>query len=523
MSATRKSTAGKGALLFYPCLFLFCLVFIELFSYTTSHINPYLYGYDSSYFQTVGYAWAHGTVPYSGFFDNKGPLLFLINMLPVLTPLPRTVLVLFQTLSMSIGLALVIKLLRKYCNTPVTIFTLIALLSYWSYMINGGNLTEEYSVTLTLIPMYFEIPWILANFDKKNDANIEHPLHYAFLDGISFGLISMLLIKNSIFLCTTVFCISVKLLLQRKFINLFYNLAAGVAGTAIAILPFFFYFMAKGNLNAMIYSIFFFNFSYLKETGGGLSFPLKLLTFLIPEFALILSGIAATLKKRYFLFSFSLLSVSAASFQFIKSAQFKHYFMLGAPLIPISVIILEYLKNRSLLGSTADSGSHRSEIAWKFLYGFLYLLLLLCPLVAVLYTPRQLSSYSPEAIDECRKHYGLLSSIVEDVPHDELNDIFVYNLSGPQGIYFIANEATPSWPHPLLTEFHTSFDSSISCDAVEYVKKAAPKRILSGGEINSEEFLELLEKNYHKAKEVETAIDIPMVIDIVPLTLWERN
>ena len=61
-------------------------------------INPYLYHYDSAYFQSVGKLWLSGTIPYRDFFDNKGPLLFLINAMAYIFPFPRLVLLLVESI-----------------------------------------------------------------------------------------------------------------------------------------------------------------------------------------------------------------------------------------------------------------------------------------------------------------------------------------------------------------------------------------------------------------------------------------
>lgn len=68
-------------------IFLFGIVsttavlFLMLFSYSTSPCFPWSFGWDSAFFQLVGRGMAEGKVPYRDFFDMKGPWLFLIQYL----------------------------------------------------------------------------------------------------------------------------------------------------------------------------------------------------------------------------------------------------------------------------------------------------------------------------------------------------------------------------------------------------------------------------------------------------------
>ena len=94
---TKRNLAVYGVLLPLK-LFILSLLFLTFFSYSVSIINPYLFHYDSAYFQSVGKLWMSGIVPYRDFFDNKGPLLFLINAVAYIFPFPRFFLLLLEAL-----------------------------------------------------------------------------------------------------------------------------------------------------------------------------------------------------------------------------------------------------------------------------------------------------------------------------------------------------------------------------------------------------------------------------------------
>ena len=55
-------------------------LFLMLFSIATNPFANTSSG-DSAIFSYVGLRWCEGFVPYRDYFDHKGPMIFLINML----------------------------------------------------------------------------------------------------------------------------------------------------------------------------------------------------------------------------------------------------------------------------------------------------------------------------------------------------------------------------------------------------------------------------------------------------------
>ena len=57
------------------------VLFVLIFSFSTSPLYVDYWGSDSAQFQTIGMAWASGKVPYRDIFDHKGPFIFWVNMI----------------------------------------------------------------------------------------------------------------------------------------------------------------------------------------------------------------------------------------------------------------------------------------------------------------------------------------------------------------------------------------------------------------------------------------------------------
>ena len=62
---------------------LLAAVFVLFFGECNTPLGPRV-GSDNAMYLTMGTALANGYAPYSDIFDHKGPLLFLLQMLPQL-------------------------------------------------------------------------------------------------------------------------------------------------------------------------------------------------------------------------------------------------------------------------------------------------------------------------------------------------------------------------------------------------------------------------------------------------------
>ena len=65
----------------YILLGIVAILYILIFSTTTSPLFGEPFAGDSSMFQTIGKYWAQGSLPYVDLWDSKGPVIFFINAL----------------------------------------------------------------------------------------------------------------------------------------------------------------------------------------------------------------------------------------------------------------------------------------------------------------------------------------------------------------------------------------------------------------------------------------------------------
>lgn len=296
MAQTKRLAIGTMAV-----LWLSGICFLLLFSYMTSPLFPWAYGWDSAFFQLVGSGMTKGYLPYRDFYDMKGPWLFFIEYAAQLLCYGRTGVFILQCVSLCAVLSLSYAIHRKYfyggiesgavsnaagsdgnggiktgiagivCSLAIALPLFIVL----SATMEGGNLTEEWSLPFLFLPIYLSLDFIMG--ERK-----EHKPLYGFVYGVCFGVIAFIRVTNAVMICAIALTVMVYLIKDRQWKNLWHNAGAFLLGMAAAFLPPLIYFGYHGEAGSMLRCVFVFGFVYGTEgfqigTGG-----IYLLTLLFP-------------------------------------------------------------------------------------------------------------------------------------------------------------------------------------------------------------------------------------------------
>ncbi len=262
------------------------LVFLLLFSYMTSPLFPYAHGWDSAFFQLVGAGMTKGLLPYRDFFDMKGPWLFFFQYIGQLLCYGKTGVFLVQCVNMGVVLWLLGKIYAKYYQGSGIWHNLLVLVPFGILLaatMEGGNLTEEWSLAFLFFPLYLSMEFFAE--EKRH-----HKAGYAFWYGLSFGVLALIRITNAVLLCAVVFAVAACLAAMGQWKNLAQNAAAFMAGTVIAFLVPLAVFGSFGEAGNMLYCTFVFGFVYGTEGFGFGAGTLFLLTLALPLSALFVSG-----------------------------------------------------------------------------------------------------------------------------------------------------------------------------------------------------------------------------------------
>lgn len=263
------------------------ILFLLLFSYMTSPLFPWAYGWDSAFFQLVGAGMTKGYLPYRDFFDMKGPWLFLIEYLGELLWYGKTGIFLVQCISFGITLLLCCLIYQKFFGGKglfKSFLTLVPLYIVMASTMEGGNLTEEWSLPFLFLSLYLALNFVMG--EEKT-----HNPWYALVYGICFGVLALIRITNSVLICAIVLTALIFLIAGRRWINLLWNAAAFLGGAAIAFLIPMLYFGYFGEIKSMLYCTFVFGFVYGTEGFGFGTGMLFLITLWLSCGVCLITGV----------------------------------------------------------------------------------------------------------------------------------------------------------------------------------------------------------------------------------------
>lgn len=333
MELSRRCRLG----LYSAAVLLSAFLGVLFFSETTSPLY-HDWGYDSAMFQTIGKYWAEGTLPYTGLFDHKGPIIFLINAAGYALA-GRTGVFALQVVFLAASEWLAYRMLRPRFSRAVALGAALLLPVVLAANWSEGNTTEEYILPL-LFASYSYI-YIYIDGIYKNNC-VEHKPRYAFLYGVCFAFALMTRVTNALGVCVGVAIITVLLAVRGRWRNLAANAAAFIAGAAVLIVPLCVYFAAHGALYDMWYGTLLFNLDYSAASGTEISGLVSLLVLLrrnIAGWCLIFAAAwGLVFKKRGRGASAFWLAVAGVNTLFIYTLNdYAHY---GIVLLPFAYLAL---------------------------------------------------------------------------------------------------------------------------------------------------------------------------------------
>ena len=241
---------------YYWFLALISFVFVLLFSRATSPLYAYV-GYDAAIFKQMGLAILKGKTIYLDYFDNKGCLLYFLHALCLWLGGDFVILI-FQTVSLTISLILLDKIISLYKEGASRLYVLLAGLVLLLCFYEGGDLSEEWSLPFICYPLYKFLK--LYKEDKSLNAKD------LFFIGLCFGVIAFLRINNAVPFCGFLLCLFVGYLLKKQWKDFIIKALAFIGGVLTISIPCFLYFYLKAGAEGvywMVYSTFLSGFEYL--------------------------------------------------------------------------------------------------------------------------------------------------------------------------------------------------------------------------------------------------------------------
>lgn len=349
-------------------LFLFALALLTLLP--SSPIIRGL-GRDSGVFLYIGSTILDGQIPYRDAWDHKGPVTFYINAAGLaLGRGTRQGVWALEVLSLFATLTLLFLTLKQVFVTSLALFGALSLSIGMLFVLEGGNLTEEYALLFQSLALY------LLTRDVSRPAK-----RYPFLLGFSLAM-AFWLRQNltGIWIAIVLYWLGSAVSSQtwNILVRRLSLLALGFAGISALILS---YFAAQHALGAMWEAVFEYNVVYSSQLpiASRIKAPFKGINYLAS------SGLSLLAFSGWFLATFRMIENSMTDFSKVQRAlicvawiglpveilftslsgrHYPHYFIAWLPvLVVLGCYFLSHLQSQSVSGSRIGSISRKALLA----------------------------------------------------------------------------------------------------------------------------------------------------------------
>lgn len=392
----------------------FLLLFIPigaffLLLYSTSTSPCYWWeGGDSVIFKTIGLAILQGKTPYVDIFDNKGPILYLINALGQWLISGRTGIFFLQIVSLSISLVFLYKMAKLFISSTLSFIFVIISLGILGVFFDYGNLSEEWNLPYLIIPMYLA----LSFFSKESDS--PHPDKYSLIYGLCFGMAFFIRPNDAVSQVGGLMMgVSLWLLYRKEYKKLFHTILFFLLGFLVVSIPIVLWFGLNNALDDLYYALLQVNANY---TGGILEQTMSVFSKnKVKFFMFFVVLVAMVYNTPYKKTSIILIPVLSLTAILIGTKGFLHYYIIVVPYFMLFFVFLCLQKNKSIIICSIAVlwASHIDTLrtAWKL------------PIANF----KNVAGGFKNGM-EIPGYYKQTKVLLENVPEKERNSIWNYNL-----------------------------------------------------------------------------------------------
>ena len=487
--------------------------FLAVCALSTTPLLQYNVGQDAAFFRLVGKGMTQGMLPYRDFFDMKGPYLFLMEYLGQLLFPGRMGAFFLECVCLFVTILFSLKCWDlAFTDGKIPIWlSLVFLLPMgyvFSFTMTGGNLTEELSLPFLMPCLYLFLRY-LNRSRIPSPENQDHSVWAGFYYGLAFGVMAMIRVTNAALIGAILLTAVCNLLAWKRFGNLFANGAAFLLGAALGALPAVAWCAANGILNEMLNQVFLFGFRYSGESGlldsllsmGQVRLCLALL--LLPAVPLIVYRQRDW--KQWLFFAASAAAVLVAA---LMGNGYCHYFVLVLP-------------NLAFGGYVTICGAKRG-LQWRkgkralclVLTGALSLGLLAVPWRLFRIRALEEVSYAMYCVRydvEERQDYDAIQTLVERIPLDQRDSVYVYGLVSCSAWYLQA-DMLPPVKYCDWQSHYIQLVPEIGKEIHDFLSSPDARWVVTGqGKMEPESIDELLREKYQIREKTDH------------YCLWEKN
>lgn len=297
---------------------------------------------DQGIFTLMGRYWLEeGRLPYTGLFDHKGPVIFLLNGLGWMMTGNVLGIAVIQSLFLAGYAVMAYRMLRQrhgmffaYC---ATLSSMVMLRNVYS----GGNTLEEYG-------LMFQMTSLTGLYAWSEQESVDHAPRAAFIYGLCAAFFVLNRAVDALSLIVGCAVIMVCLAFKGQWNCIAQNILAGLAGLGIPLAAFSAYFAYHGILSDFWYGMIGFNLKYM-DPPGRLWFldmgPAQIweeMVYCVPIWMLLLCGVLMLLQGKYKKAGLWLAVGTSAVCYLFNSRFFDHYIIVYVPFAVIAAAELDF-------------------------------------------------------------------------------------------------------------------------------------------------------------------------------------
>jgi len=307
---------------------IFSVFYISLFSLSTTPLYDYA-ALDSEMFQNIGMAILRGKVPYVDLFDHKGCILFFINAICI--GLNKTWgLWLFQCVHLCLNFYLWIKIIKFFTPKFSALYLSITMFFILEAYFSEGNLSEEWSLLLIGLPVYWSV--------KAISRHQLLPMKHLFYVGLCIGIVTFIRVNNILLIIGYLVWFLWISIRKKKYIYIGKGIALIGLGILLPTSACTLYFYMKGGaagVEELWFGTIGFNLEYMQKYNSSSPSTLQ---FIIMSYAPVMMMAFLSLlciKKDKNQIIPLLFSYSIGLF-FVGETLFRHYFLVFVPLYVVT-------------------------------------------------------------------------------------------------------------------------------------------------------------------------------------------
>ena len=453
-------------------------ILLLIMALNTSPLSDFL-GSDSVMYRLMGQCWYNGDMVYVDLFDNKGPYLYLIQMLGIAIHPERWGIFILQVVNFAIIFDLFYRIAGLFSSKRwQQILSVIASTLLCISIFEGGNLTEDWSLSFLLLPLYLSLKWL------KTNPSTPHPYIYSAIYGLCFGIVSLIRLNNTAIIVGIVIGLLIMHIINRQYRKLGLNAVSFIIGMAIAITPMLLYFGLNHSLDDMIYATLLYNIKYSQVWPTLVDSPIW--NNVIRLLPCLLACIIAVIYDYCHKSRLALIIIPAAiitSCAFVNGSGFFHYFVITVPIFLLAFAMSLQLPRIAMVIS------------------------ILCLLINPLYADRiqtnaELVTKTNTLFSNKKSNAHPYSQIIAKIPSTERDSIFAYNLKLIQNDIFIQMNTIPTMRYSYMHDYVSKVDTLVDNEIKRYMRTQRPLWIATLPKQQDSAFAEMLSdyKLRHKTK-----------------------